>query len=425
MTLAEYISPITDITPYIGTRPFYGVRYNPLKITRERFLSLAKMQLKPCPFNAYGFYAGAEPSGNDPLHMAGGYYIQEPSAMSAVTALKLQPTDRVLDMCAAPGSKATAIAPLCDILVANEINPQRCRALIGNIERMGISNALITSSDSAAISSAFAGYFDKVLVDSPCSGEGMFRKHPEILSSWSEDLVKMCAKRSAQVLENAAETVKNGGRLVYSTCTYNSDENEKLILAFLRRHPEFELADTGISGGSRALYGLESARRIFIKDGGEGHFVCAMVRRAGAAACRIKPYKTVRRDSALCDVTAAPLRFLKPHEVGYAQFCDVHYALHTSLPEVKGVRVMRPGVKLGQQHGRVFKPEHHLFTAAAIDTVNTVNADPYKFMRGDEIGVPSDLRGFCAVLYEGMTLGFGKASNGILKNHYPKGLRLL
>lgn len=199
--------------------------------------------------------------------------------MSAIAALQAQPTDVILDMCAAPGSKSTAIAAHCGVLVANEINPKRVMSLIGNTERMGLSNTLVTNSDSAVAAKAFEGYFDKVLVDSPCSGEGMFRKHPEILRSWTPELVEMCARRSRTILSNAARTLKKGGRLIYSTCTYNLEENEMVILDFLENNPDFELADTGLNIGENGFLGLNRAKRIFIKNGGEGHFVCALKRR--------------------------------------------------------------------------------------------------------------------------------------------------
>ena len=429
MNMLEYLKDITDLAPYVGTPPFCGVRFNPLKISRERFEQLAPFEVAPCMFYSCGYRTQGEVSGTHPLHMSGGYYIQEPSAMSAITALQLQPTDGVLDMCAAPGSKATAVAAGCDILVANEINLKRARTLIGNIERMGVSNALVTSSDSLSVGKSFAGYFDKVLVDSPCSGEGMFRKHPEILSDWTPELVKMCARRSRDILQNAAMAVKAGGRLVYSTCTYNLEENEKVILDFLENNPDFEPADTGLTGGERGLLGLDSARRIFIKNGGEGHFVCAL-RRTGEPrqTVRVPVFKIKNNTDFLDQILCSPLKLLKDFGFGITEHEGVKYAVHEKLQMPHGVRIMRAGVKLGAYVSKTFKPDHHLFMSAAPSALQTFEADEEsaaRFLSGNELCIGNTLKGYTAVTYNGLTLGFGKASNGVLKNHLPHGLRIL
>jgi len=279
LTLQDYIKDITDITPFIGTPAFCGLRVNTIKINLQKFHKIVPFDIKKCDFHKNGYYIPDEQkTGNHPLHFGGAYYLQEPSAMSAVTALKVSQNDAVLDVCAAPGSKSTAIAAECRLLVANEINATRAASLIGNIERLGISNAMVLNSDSEAVGNAFTGYFDKVLVDSPCSGEGMFRKHPNVLDEWTPELVRMCAERSLEVLTNASKALKQGGRLVYSTCTYNLEENEKTILEFLKNNPDFTVVDTGLDFGQKGLLGLDKARRITIADGGEGHFVCALER---------------------------------------------------------------------------------------------------------------------------------------------------
>ena len=282
--MIDYLKEWVDLSPYINSPAYEGVRYNPKKIQIEDFLEVAPFEMAPSPFYADGFYLQGEGDGTHPYHCAGMYYFQEPSAMSAVTALQLQGDERVLDLCAAPGSKATAIASRLKsgVLVANEIQPARAKILVENMERMGISRAVITNNDSAAIAKALPDYFDKVLVDSPCSGEGMFRKYPRILEEWNEDLVRLCTERSREVLENAAKTLRAGGRLVYSTCTFNLEENEKTVLWFLDRHPDFEVVESGLQGGRSGFLGLDLAKRIFPADGGEGHFVCAMVRKGEA-----------------------------------------------------------------------------------------------------------------------------------------------
>lgn len=427
--MVEYLKSITDLTKYIGTAPFNAVRVNPLKLTKSQFEQKIDFDVTECEFFEYGYRVKEEVSGNHPLHMAGGFYIQEPSAMSAITALQPQKDDIILDACAAPGSKATAIAPMCKMLVANEINKTRATTLIGNIERMGISNTLILNSDTEAVGNAFEGYFDKVLVDSPCSGEGMFRKHPSILNEWNHDLVKMCAERSAQVLRNASKALKSGGRLVYSTCTYNLEENEKLINAFLQENPDFELCDTGLEFGTEGLLGLDKARRIFIEHGGEGHFVCAMTRTGDVFSRKVKPFKLKYNFDFLEGITVTPPRFYgNDVRYGTMEFSGVKYALPEDMPNPSGVRIMRAGVKLGEQVSKVFKPDHHLFMSVQPDSfINKIEVDYVKlkrFTHGDIFECDSSVKGFCAIMYDGLCIGFGKASRGVCKNHFPSGLRI-
>ena len=430
MKLYDYIKEITDITPFINTQAFCGIRINPLKYSRQKFEKDAPFDAKKCDFFEYGYYISDEQkSGNHPLHLAGAFYIQEPSAMSALTALKVEKTDRVLDMCAAPGSKATAIAPLCDMLVANEINSSRCQALISNIERLGIANALVLNSDSKSVGEAFTGYFDKVLVDSPCSGEGMFRKHPDVLDTWTPELVKMCAERSLEVLENASKALKLGGRLVYSTCTYNLEENEKTVLAFLEKHPDFEAVDTGLEFGQKGLLSLDKARRITIADGGEGHFVCAMVRKSEPPFKKIRPLKLKYNFSMLEGITDGAPRFLGcDGRFGTLEFGGNTFAVPDGMPDPQGVRIMRAGVKLGTLVSKTFKPDHHFFMAAdpasIKNKVEITKEQVAEFYKGSTLPADSSVKGFCAVTYEGLTVGFGKASGGVVKNHLPKGLRI-
>ncbi|MBQ8605283.1 MAG: RsmF rRNA methyltransferase first C-terminal domain-containing protein [Clostridia bacterium] len=425
--MLNYLKEITDLSEYVGTPAFCGVRVNPLRMTVEEFTDIAPFKTTPCRFWKYGLYIENEDkTGLHPLHFAGAYYIQEPSAMSAVTALDVKDGDKVLDCCAAPGSKATAIAPHCFLLVANEINAQRAGALISNIERMGISNALVLNSDTAALADAFTGYFDKVLVDSPCSGEGMFRKHPDILENWSEELVRMCAERSKKVLSNAARCLKEGGRLVYSTCTYNLEENERLIIDFLENNPDFEITDTGLDFGAEGFLGLTKARRIFIESGGEGHFVCALTRKKGGDMRYLKPFKLSKSFDFLNGITKPSPRFTAKGEFGVMEWQGVKYALPYDMPNPRGVRVLRAGVKLGQMQGKIFRPEHHLFMALDKDSIllKYETPCPESFLRGEETECDPSLRGYCAVTYKGLVLGFGKASGGRMKNHFPKGLRI-
>lgn len=425
--MISYLKDLLDLTPYIGTAPLEGVRYNPKKIGRDAFLRIAPFGVAPSPFYEGGYYLkDGEVEGNHPYHRAGIYYFQEPSAMSAVTALQLQGDERVLDLCAAPGSKATAIASKLDtgLLLANEIHPTRAKALVENMERMGVSRAVVTNSDSKAIAKALPGYFDKVLVDSPCSGEGMFRKHPHILEEWTEELVALCTARSREVLENAAETLRPGGRLVYSTCTFNLEENEKTVLWFLERHPDFKIADTGIQGGRSGFLGLEQAVRIFPADGGEGHFVCALERQGEGPRREAPTFKTEKHPEA----QNALMELLRRPPAGNL-LCrgDYYFLADEDLPCPAGVRILRAGMQVLELKGKQWKPAHHLAMCLPKEAFWYAKELTLEEARAYLLGqtVECEEKGYGVVCTEGVPLGWIKSSGGVGKNHYPKGLRTL
>lgn len=423
--MLEYLKEWIDLTPWVGQPPLEGVRFNRKKISREAFLKNAPFELEPSPFYEDGFYLRSEGDGNHPYHLAGLYYFQEPSAMSAVTALQLDGSERVLDLCAAPGSKATAIASRLEsgLLVANEIQASRAKILQENMERMGVARAVITNSDSAALAKALPDYFDKVLVDSPCSGEGMFRKYPRILEEWTEDLVALCTQRSREVLENAAKTLRPGGRLVYSTCTFNIEENEKTILWFLERHADFQVVETGIQGGRSGFLGLTQAVRIFPEDGGEGHFVCAMERKGegGAAAPLFKPEKHPEAQAALQELLK------EPPKGNLLQRGNFYYLADVDLPNPSGVRILRAGMQVLELKGRQWKPAHHLAMCLPKEAFRygaELDLEQAKrYVNGQT--VPCAEKGYGVVTVGGVPLGWIKASDGVGKNHYPKGLRTL
>ena len=430
----------------LGEAPFKGLRVNTLKASRDLILKTFG-DLKPVPFCDDGFYITEEKLGNHPLHHAGAFYLQEPSAMSAVTALGVRRGDRVLDLCAAPGGKSTQIAAALGgegLLVSNEYVSSRVPALVSNIERMGIPNCVITNSDVAALTDKFINFFDCVLVDAPCSGEGMIRKIPSILDEWSMQNIEACAKRQLSVLLSAAAAVRSGGKLCYSTCTYAPEENEGVIAEFLRQRPDFELIPIEKPFGRSAFpqfapntAGIEFARRVFIADGGEGHFVALM---------RKKPDKNDYTDS-ICDTISgesSPTEQVKIFKDFYSECflseinCQRYRLINAGdrvfikphTPLLDGVPVVRAGVFAGQvQKGR-FVPSHALFTAVGHRPERTVeltldNPDTEKFLHGEEIGCAENLKGYVSVTVEGVPTGFGKASGGRLKNHYPKGLRTL
>ena len=237
---------------------------------------------QPVPWESMGYYydPAARP-GLHPYHEAGVYYLQEASAMSAVALLDPQPGERICDLCAAPGGKSTQIAGRMGskgFLLCNEWSPKRAKILSQNIERMGVANALVTNETADRLASHLPGFFDRVLIDAPCSGEGMFRKEEAAITDWSQETVEMCARRQAEILDAGALLVRPGGRLVYSTCTFAPEENEQTIEAFLQRHPEYTLEDVSAPWFTRV--GVGQFRLWPHKLLGEGHFA-AVLRKAG------------------------------------------------------------------------------------------------------------------------------------------------
>ncbi len=271
---------------------YKGLRVNTLKCSAEKLRMLVDFELVNTPFCNEGFYIPSDVTslGNSPLHHCGAFYIQEPSATSAVEMLGVEKNDFVLDLCAAPGGKSTQIGAKLQgagLLWSNEIVKSRANILLSNIERMGISNAVVSNCHPDILCNELQGKFDKVLVDAPCSGEGMFRKNSDAQNEWSVEHVKSCAQRQLMILNSAKNALKEGGVMVYSTCTFSQEENEDVITQFLSENPDFELEDAGIDFGRKTL---EYACRIFPMDGGEGHFA-ARLRKKGEGYGSIIPYK--------------------------------------------------------------------------------------------------------------------------------------
>ena len=265
-----------------------GLRRNPLKCGEAQLRDALPFPIEPTAFSplSYRFNAGEEGVGRLPAHHAGLFYVQEPSACSAVTALDPQPGERVLDLCAAPGGKSTQIAGLLGgegLLWSNEIVKSRAQILLSNVERLGVRNAVVSSCRPQRLCEGLQGFFDRVLVDAPCSGEGMFRRDPAAVSQWTPESPAACAQRQRAILDSAALAVKEGGVLTYSTCTFAKEENEDNVEWFLAAHPEFELVPLELPFGRPGVNGLP-VRRIYPMDGGEGHFV-AKFRRVGENPC--------------------------------------------------------------------------------------------------------------------------------------------
>jgi len=343
--------------------------------------------------------------------------------MAAAAALRAEPGDRVLDLCAAPGGKSTQLAAYLKgqgTLVCNEPHPARVQILSRNVERMGIANAVVVSALPEKLCGPWKGFFDRVLIDAPCSGEGMFRRHPESRSEWDMTSPHHCAQRQTQILGCAADMLRPGGTMVYSTCTFNEQENEGVIRRFLREHTDFELVPFALDG----IGACDGMLRIWPhRVRGEGHFVCKM-RRLGDAPLP-QGEKLPPADKA---ESAAVLDFAK--NVGMeapAAICRFGSQLvcpPRDVPPVKGVKVLRMGLHLGQMKGKVFAPDHAWALAVKGQRLVPVDENAaLAYLHGETLPCGDTLRGWVIPAYEGMQLGWGKASDGQIKNHYPKGLR--
>lgn len=411
---------------------FRGIRVNTLKISIEKARSLLPFETRETPFCDKGFYIPFETQGlgNLPLHRAGAFYAQEPSAMSAVTVLGVQKGDIVLDLCAAPGGKSTQIAAELDgtgLLWSNEIVKSRANILLSNIERMGIPNAVVSSCHPDKLCRSLSGFFDKILVDAPCSGEGMFRRDETAVAEWSAQHSDACAERQLAILDSAALALKDGGTLVYSTCTFSRAENEGVIEKFLEKHKDFELVDCGVSFGRRAL---GKAVRILPQDGGEGHFA-AKLRKSGEIYKLDNTFSPIVTPQTKAALKLYDEMFIgRPFGERFEEIGDKLLLLPDApIPALHGLGVLRAGLLFGEVRKNRIEPCHSVFMAAKREQLGSyveLSLDDERLSRyfhGEEIAVDEELKGFTAVLAEGVTAGFGKAVGGTLKNRYPKGLR--
>ena len=397
-----------------------ALRLNPLKCQE---LSLPFMQ-ENVPWEPMGYYYDPEARpGLHPYHDAGVYYLQEASAMSAVTLLDPQPGERVCDLCAAPGGKSTQIAGRMGgkgFLLCNEINPKRAKILSGNIERMGIGNALVTNEHPQRLAEQLPGYFDRVLIDAPCSGEGMFRKEEAAVTDWSPETVEMCARRQAEILDSGAKLVRPGGRLVYSTCTFAPAENEETVAEFLNRHPDFSLESADAPWFTPA--GEGQFRMWPHKLLGEGHFG-AVLRREGdeSAAGSGAPGEKLPK---LWTEFARQMGIELP-EGKCIVFGNRVYWAPLDMPNLKGLKVLRPGLELGELKKDRFEPAHALALwmkdCKCSENLPSESRLIQEYLTGNVIS--SQQKGWCLVQVDGFSLGWGKGDGNQLKNHYPKGLR--
>lgn len=491
---------------------YQALRVNPLKADSRKFGAVAPFSLAPVPWAADGFYyAASDTPGKHPYHEAGVYYIQEPSAMAPAEYLMQTPAggqtdaaagadagrcgadegkpaamgvwERILDLCAAPGGKSTQIAAAMrgnGILVSNEIHPARAKILSENIERMGISNAMVTNETPQHLAEHFTEYFTRILVDAPCSGEGMFRKNEEASEQWSPANVELCADRQDEILDCAAAMLAGGGRLVYSTCTFAPAENEGSVSRFLDRHPEFSIEKVtlteGMSPGVPA-WGMWQDEKETTNEGknaggqccmadaggvraelsrtirlwphrlnGEGHYL-AVLRKAGEPGTNpgyavygeengisARDLKTPGKgcaeylEFAESAFTKAGMERFAYDGAKYIKFGDQLYLVPQGMPAVKGLKVLRPGLHLGTVKKGRFEPSHALALAAKPHEVLHTADLPAEgreirgYLNGETFPAEGE-KGWYLVTVDGYSTGWGKLAGGIMKNHYPKGLR--
>lgn len=450
----------------------YGLRYNPLKATREDFLGKMPFSLEKVMWAEEGFYYRAEEQpGKHSFHEAGAYYIQEPSAMSVVEVLEPKPGEKILDLCAAPGGKSTQIAGRMageGLLITNEIIPNRAKILSQNIERMGIRNAVVCNETPDRLATFFPSYFDKILVDAPCSGEGMFRKDETAIREWSLEHVQMCADRQQMILDEAAKMLRPGGVLVYSTCTFALAENEGAINTFIEKHEDFVIESVKqeqfFSSGEKTwienpVDGIEHTMRLWPhKIEGEGHFVARLKKAEGlyADGCLTIEEEMKRRHGKgnkgnkgnkggqggknEIDNIQLCKDFLK-NELGistekqeeleekavYVLFGEQVYLVPKSMIPLQGIKVVRPGLHLGTGKKNRFEPSHALALHLKPDDVQLqyemTDEETVRYLKGETLACDTAMKGWVLLATHGYSIGFGKAGSGQIKNHYPKGLR--
>lgn len=421
-----------------GKERAQGLRINTVKAEKEAFFKLSPFQLSQVEWCDSGFYYHAEERpGRHPYHEAGLYYIQEPSAMAVVELLCPRSGEKILDLCAAPGGKTSHIAAKLQgtgFLLSNEIHPQRVKILSQNVERMGLKNTVVTNESSARLADCFPGYFDRIVVDAPCSGEGMFRKDENAIAEWSPENVALCASRQQEILENADRMLRPGGYMVYSTCTFAMEEDEETIEKFLSSHEEYSMVEREVPECFTRCR-IPGAYRLFPhKLEGEGHFVAVLKKGVDGAGSVLPPVKPLKDKKVLADYEDFKRTLgLAVEGDNYLLFGEQLYLVPPEMTDMKGLKVERPGLQLGTFKKNRFEPSHALALSLQADEVNnkvTFAADSreiHAYLHGESIFLEENLHqaqnGWCLVTVDGYSIGWGKVHNGILKNHYPKGLR--
>ena len=429
---AEYEKALTEA-------PVKGFRVNTDKISLEDFEKINVFGSEKIPYVENGFYLDYEKAGNHPYHHAGMIYIQEPGAMAPAECVEIQPDWKILDMCAAPGGKSSQLKNKLGengILVSNEIVSSRCKILTGNFERLGLRNAMTTCMDTGKLARLYPNTFDLIMVDAPCSGEGMFRKEEVAIDEWSEENVKMCAKRQAEILDNAAVCLKDGGYIVYATCTFSLEENEMTVDAFLSRHEDFELVRVkkevedatadGICFDGCSTENISFTRRFYPhKAKGEGQFMAVLHNKYDS----VSSYPAVKASQEKIDKTVYDFldSVLADYDKDHVLMYNGNPVYFTPDFPVKKGTAFACGVTIGEIRKNYIQPHHQFFMAMGDKFKRKIELDPdsdeiKKYLHGEEIEVDCD-NGWAVVTTNGCSIGGVKVLQGRAKNHYPKGLR--
>ncbi|MBQ6896973.1 MAG: RsmB/NOP family class I SAM-dependent RNA methyltransferase [Oscillospiraceae bacterium] len=423
---------------------FYSLRINTLKANVQDVLEKNIFDFSPVKWCPTGYYYPVnQRPGRHSYHHAGVFYIQEASAMAVVECADIQQGDKVLDLCAAPGGKSTQIAAKLGgtgLQISNEIVPNRAKILSQNIERMGVKNAIVTNESPEKLEKVFPAFFDKIIVDAPCSGEGMFRKDPAVVNEWSLSQVEVCANRQGHILESAHKMLAENGIMVYSTCTFSPEENEIAVQKFIEKHPEYILIKPDVhkffSAGIPQWADSNNAdlcktMRLFPhKIDGEGHFIAVLKKTVGES-CRVKSAKSTADKKLLQPYFDFEKKFLK--DISFSNFTlfgENLYAMPEGTPDLSKVKVLRCGLHIGEIKKNRFEPSHSLAMALCKNNVKQFISYPcdsdemLDYLKGETLNTADDLKGWCLVCTDGYSVGWAKVSDGIAKNHYPKGLRI-
>ena len=423
----------------------FGLRVNVGKISPEEFQKLAPFHLQPVPWTENGFYYTLEEDNSvlparHPFYYAGLYYLQEPSAMTPAAMLKVTPGEKVLDLCAAPGGKATELGARLHgkgLLVANDISASRAKALLKNIEVFGISNAFVTNETPAHLAGQFPEFFDKILVDAPCSGEGMFRKDPAVAKAWDAEKPFACAKQQKEIITQAANMLAPGGQMLYSTCTFSPEENEQVIAYLLDSREDMEVLELPqVEGFSRGIHLSRCVRIWPHKMNGEGHFLALLQKKGQKAAVKEE----------VTDRSTGNKKINSPEMQEFFQ--DITMPINWNRVEIRkdqayyvpeetkgrtGLTFLRNGLYLGEIRKGRFEPSQSLAMAlkkeeyASVVDLEASDERVMKYLKGETLEV-GDLhsareKGWQLVCVNGYPLGWGKLVNGTLKNKYHTGWR--
>ncbi len=418
--------------------PVKAFRVNTDKISLEEFQKINIFGHEKIPYVDNGYYLDFDKIGNHPYHHAGLIYVQEPAAMAPAECIDIDPDWCVLDMCAAPGGKSTQLKNKLGengVLVSNEIIASRCKILTGNIERLGLQNTIVTCMDTSKLAGIFENTFDLVMVDAPCSGEGMFRKEEIAIDEWDESNVEKCAKRQAEILENAVKSLKSGGFIIYATCTFSLEENEMTVDSFLQNHPEFEIlpvnervakaTSDGIKFEGCKCENIHFARRFYPhKTKGEGQFMAVLHHKGEKISNnRTMPQKN-KTENSVTDFLNDTLTDYNPDFLGVYNKNPIYY--NNRLP-IKDGQAFCLGVTIGEIRKNYIMPHHQFFMALGHKFKRKINLSPdsenlAKYLHGEEFDTETQ-NGWAVVMVDGFSLGGVKVVNAKAKNHYPKGLR--